>query len=211
MSEIYLDRVREDLAAMRRALGMRLPFEQGHIWANLALALAGAIVVALTRWTSLSSVPTTRGSLGHWMYMGVVTIPPLLALGVMAVIAHRRRDSAPLLWRDSRQAWPVAAVAAFLYLGFMAWAVNRGASAGTITASTLFLAGLFLLAPALVDRSLRHTIGWATATMIAGLSAPLGTYESAGLLIGGWLIAGGLSSAAIMVWQLRSRSENVAH
>lgn len=210
MTDAHVDRVREDLAAMRLTLGFRLPFEREHVWANLALALAGAVVAALTGWTSLSSAPTTRGSLGHWMYIGLVIIPPLLVLGMMAAVAHRRRDSAPLLWRESRRAWPVAAVAALLYLGFTAWAVNRGVAAGTITTSTLFLAGLFPLVAAIADRGLRHTLGWAVATMVAGIVAPSGTYENAGLLVGGWLIIGGLSSAAVMAWQLRSRSEHVA-
>ncbi len=47
--------------------------------------------------------------------------------------------------------------------------------------------------------------------MIAGLIAPSGTYENAGLLIGSWLIVGGLSSSAVMAWQLSGRSEHVAH
>jgi hypothetical protein len=89
--------------------------------------------------------------------------------------------------------------------------VSRGAAAGTITASTLFLAGLYLLANALAARGLRHTLGWAVATMAAGLTAPSGTYQNAGLLVGGWLIAGGLSSAAVMAWQLRNRSKHGAY
>lgn len=211
MADTNVDRVHEDLAVMRLALGFRLPFEREHVWANLALALVGAIVAALTGCTSISSAPTARGSVGHWTYIGLVIIPPLLVLGMMAMLTHGRKDSSPLLRRESRRAWPVGAIAALLYLGFEAWAVGRGAAAGTITASTLFLTGLFLLTTALADRGLRHTLGWAAATMIAGLIAPLGTYENAGLLVGGWLIGGGLSSAAVMAWQLRSRSEHVAH
>jgi hypothetical protein len=129
---------------------------------------------------------------------------------MLAAVAHRRKDAAPLLWWESRRAWSVAAVAVPLYVSFAAWAVSRGASAGAITASTLFLAGLFPFVGAIADSRMRHTLGWAACTMIAGLVAPSATYESAGLLVGGWLIVGGLLSAAVMAWQLRSGCEHVA-
>jgi hypothetical protein len=211
MRDPDVDRVYEDLAAMRMALGFQSPFEREHVVANLSLAVVGAVVAALTAWTNVSSIPTTRGTAEHWMYICLVIFPAPLVLGTMALVARRRRDSARLFWRESRRAWPVAAVVGLLYLGFTAWAVSRGAAAGTITASTLFLAGLYLLATALAARGLRHTLGWAVATMAAGLIAPSGTYQLAGLLVGGWLIAGGLSSAAVMAWQLRNRSKHGTH
>ena len=96
MSQAQIDRVREDLAAMRRVLRFRLRFEREHVWANLVLALAGLVVAAVTEWTSISSVPSVRGSGVHWAYIGLVTVPALLALGVLAAVAHRRKDAAPL-------------------------------------------------------------------------------------------------------------------
>jgi len=210
MSQAQVDRVREDLAAMQRVLGFRLLFGREHVWVNLVLALAGLVVAAVTEWTNISSVPSVRGSGAHWAYIGLVTLPALLVLGMLAAVAHGRKDAAPLVWQESRRTWAVAAVAVPLYLSFAAWAVSRGASAGAITACTLFLAGLFTFVGAISDRRMRHTLGWAASTMIAGLVAPSATYESAGLLVGGWLIVGGLSSAAMMAWQLRSGSEYVA-
>lgn len=65
------------------------------------------------------------------------------------------------------------------------------------------------IAPAQRDAGAAPRLG--LATMIAGIIVPFGTYENAGLLVGGWLIVGGLSSAAVMAWQLRSRSERVAN
>lgn len=135
MADPYVDRIREDLAAMRRSLGFRQPFAWEHVWANLALALAGAVVAVLTALTGISSAPLTRGSAGHWAYIGVVIIPPLLVLAILAAVAQ----------------------------------------------------------------------------MIAGLVAPSITYESAGFLVDGWLMVGGLSSATVMAWQLRSRSAHVAN
>ena len=44
------------------------------------------------------------------------------------------------------------------------------------------------------------------AGMLAGFVAPLATYESAGLLVGGWLFCGGLSTALMMARQFRGTS-----
>ena len=41
MSEANLDRVREDLAVMKQVLGLHPPFEYGHVWVCLALAVVG--------------------------------------------------------------------------------------------------------------------------------------------------------------------------
>jgi hypothetical protein len=210
MSQAQVDRVSEDLAAMRRVLGFRVPFEREHVWANLALAVAGLTVAVVTEWTNISSVPAVPGSGAHWAYIGLVTVPALLVLAMLAAMAHRRKDAASLLWRESRRAWVAAAIAVPVYLGFTAWAVSRGASAGMLSSSTLFLAGLFSFLGAIADRGMRHALGWAVSTMIAGVVAPSAIYESAGLLVGGWLLAGGLSSAAVMAWQLKTGSEHGA-
>lgn len=44
MSEGDLDRVREDLAAMRQVLGLRPCFGQEHVCASLALAVIGIAI-----------------------------------------------------------------------------------------------------------------------------------------------------------------------
>ena len=98
-----------------------------------------------------------------------------------------------------------------LYIGFTVWVVKSGLSASTLTAATFFLAGLFTLAAAISDRSKRYTLGFAASTMLAGVIAPWASYESAGLLAGGWLILGGLSTAIVMAWQLRSGVEHVTY
>ncbi len=146
MNEIHLNRVREDLAAMRLTLGLQLRFERGHVWANLGLALAGAVVAALTGWTSLSSVPTARfaGALDVYWAGHHPSTPctggdgddrssaeglrtsPVARVSTGFGGRHRRRTPLPRVHGLGRE---------------------PGASAGAITACTLFLAGLFLLAP----------------------------------------------------------------
>jgi hypothetical protein len=204
MSESNLDRVREDLAAMRQALGLRPPFEREYVWLSLSLGLVGIAIAALTAWTDISARPATPGSTAHWAYIALIVTPVFLVLAVMSVIARRRKGEAPLAWRDLRVSWVVAAIALPLYLGFISWAGRTGLSAAALTAATLFLAGLFSLMAAIPDRSRWYTLGWAVSTLLAGVCAPVASYENAGLVVGGWLFLGGFSTAAIMARQLRS-------
>lgn len=210
MKDAHVDRVREDLELMRVVLGFRAPFEQVQLWANIALAFVGVLIAALTEWTSISSVPSVHGSGAHWAYISLIIIPPILVLGMMAIVAHYRRDAAPLAWRDARRDWVIAAIAAPAYLGFVAWAAMRGASLGTTTAATLFVTGLFALLRSVTGKGMDHTTGWAASTMIAGILAPSVSYGNAGLLAGGWLLVGGLSSAAVMALHVRSTNKHVA-
>jgi hypothetical protein len=129
----------------------------------------------------------------------------------MAVLAHRRKALTPSLWRESRQSAVVAIVAVPLYLAFVAWAVWNSVSPGAVTAGTLFLAGLFSLMRALSEPNRRYVVGWAVATLLAGACAPVGSYGTAGMIVGGWLLLGGLSTAGIMAWQLRNGSRQHAH
>jgi hypothetical protein len=211
MSQGNLERVREDLAVIRQALGLRLPFEREHVWLNLALAAVGAVVAALTAFTNVAAVPATQGTAAHWTYLALLVVPVLLAFSGMAVVAHRRKARAPLLWRESRQSAVAALVAGPLFLGFVAWAWWQGLSPGALTAATLFLAGLFALLGALLEPRCRYVLGWAVATLLAGVFSPQCTYGTAGVLAGGWLLLGGLSTAGILSWQLRNGGGPDAH
>jgi hypothetical protein len=208
MSEANLDRVREDLAVMKQAIGYRLPFERGHIWVCLALAVVGIAVAALTAFTRIAAAPVTHGSVAHLTYIAALVVPVILVFAGMGLVARRRKALAPLLWRESRQSAVAAVLAVPLYVGFVIWAVWNGVAPGALTATTLFLAGLFSLMGALFEPSRKYVLGWAIATILAGAYSPLGTYDNAGIIVGGWLFLGGLSSAGIMAWQLRNRSSH---
>jgi hypothetical protein len=211
MSQADLDRVREDLATMKQAFGFRLPFGQEHVWVSLALAVVGIAIAALTALTNISVKPAAPDSTAHWAYIALIVAPALFVLAVMSVIARRRKAKAPLLWRESRLSWVVAAVVVPLYVGFIAWTARNGLSLGVLTAATLFLAGLFSLMATIPDRSKWYTLGWAVSTLLAGVCAPVATYESAGLVAGGWLLLGGFSTAAITTRQLRSGNDHATH
>ena len=167
MDEKSLERVHEDLAIMRRTLGLELPFEWEHVWACLALCAVGAVVAAITVGTNISVPPVVRGSAAQWGYIGLVILPVFLVMAVMAMVARRRREVAPLFWSECRGSWATAALAVPLYVGFVAWVSWSGLSASTLTASTLFLVGFAALLTGIADRSRRYTLGYAFATLAA--------------------------------------------
>ncbi|WP_165235191.1 hypothetical protein [Aquisphaera insulae] len=208
MSDSSLDRVREDLAVMRRAVGLGHPFEWEHVWACLALACVGGALAVITAVTGISVKPAAPGSASHLAYLGLLLVPVALALGLMATLGHRRKEAAPLFWREQRHSWVAAVVVVPLYVGFTIWGVKNGLAAGTLTAATFFLAGLFSVAAAVSERDRRYTLGFGLSTLLAGAICPWVGYEGAGLLVGGWLALGGVSTAIVMARQLRSGVEH---
>jgi len=166
----------------------------------------GIVVAAVTAFTNIAAVPVTQGSVVHLTYVAMLVVPVLLVFAGMGVVARRRKAISPLLWREARRSAVVAAVSVPLYVGFLVWARQNGLSPGDLTAVTLFLAGLFALMGALSGPGRRYMLGWAVSTMLAGAGSLVCSYASAGILVGGWLFLGGLSSAGIMAWQLGNRS-----
>ncbi|HVU86051.1 MAG TPA: hypothetical protein VHD36_01940 [Pirellulales bacterium] len=202
MSETNIERVRDDLAAMRQALGFSPACERDVIGHNLAMAALGVFLTAVTAWTRVPE-PIERGSPAHLRYSAWVVVPALVVVAVMLLVSYRRRGLAPLLWRENRQSMIVAAALVPCYVAFVAWTAWLGIQASAITVATFFLFGLFMFGTGILDRSRRYWVGWAVATMAAGACAPLFSFRTTGLLIGLWLMAGGMSTVLIVRWMQR--------
>ena len=109
------------------------------------------------------------------------------------------RGLSPNLWRENRQSLIVAAVLVPCYIAFVAWTAWLGIAGGPITVATFFLFGLYMLAPRFLIAVGADRVGWAVATMLAG-GAPLFSFRTTGLLLGLWMIAGGMSTIVIVRW-----------
>ncbi len=203
MSEPSVDRVRDDLAVIKQALGFQRGTERDVIGYSVAMAVLGIMLAAITAFTDISRPPAERGSPAHLMYVATLVVPGLLVIVALTALSYRRRDAAPVLWRENRQTVLLTAVMAPIYAGFVAWTAWLGVSASAVTTTTLFLFGLVMLGVAIGDRSRRYWAGWSVATMLAGACAPLCSYRTSGALIGGWLIVGGLSTAILVAYELR--------
>jgi hypothetical protein len=203
MSDADLNRVKEDLAIVKQAMGMHSSHQPQQLWANLSLAGLGLIIAAVTAFTGIAAQPVVQGSVAHLGYVALIVGPFLIAFLIMATFARSERSTAVLPWLEYRRSLVAAAVAVPVFIGFVIWAARHGMSVSTITAATLFLAGLFPLLSVLVDPRRLYIFGWALSTMLAGIIAPLCSYQSAGILAGVWLFCGGLSTAGIMAWQAK--------
>jgi hypothetical protein len=182
---------------------LRLPFAREHVVIHLAFAVFGILVASLTLGSGVARVPARGGP--SIVYLALMVAPVLAVFVALASGALHRRSQSRLSWRETRRSALLPLVAVPLYAGFVFWIMRRETSPAFLTAATFFLWGLISFVSALPDRSRWYSLGWAAATMLAGFFAPLVSYERAGVLVGAWLLCGGLSTALTMVLQLRDR------
>ena len=98
MDQVELTRVRQDLATMRQAVGVGLPFGREDVWLSLAWAAAGMPLAAWTAWTAVE----------QWQFGMLLVIPAALVLVLSGAVAkkyHRRRARASIRWRQYRHQW----------------------------------------------------------------------------------------------------------
>jgi hypothetical protein len=114
MSDAKLDRVREDLAVMKQVVGLRQPCERDQLWTNLALAGLGVIIAVVTACTQGSATPPVRGSLQHLASVAAIVVPGLIAVATLTAVSYRRREQAPVSWRENRQSGIVVALLPFM-------------------------------------------------------------------------------------------------
>jgi hypothetical protein len=198
-----VNRVQEDLAIVKQAMGLHSMHDRPQIWVNVGLAALGLVIGAATAFTGVSSPPAVPGSTSHLLYIALIIFPVGLALVGLAFELRRRKRQAILSSFTYMRTLVAASLAIPVYLGFVAWGLSKGLSGGTITAATFFVVGLLVLLDSLYDARRRYFIGWAIATIVAGFAAPLFKYETAGILAGLWLVCGGLSTATIVAWQTK--------
>jgi len=127
----------------------------------------------------------------------------LLLLVVGGIGSFRRRTVRPLPWREMRKGLVALVVGLPLFFGLLYWITRNGQSAGAFINAGIIFSGLLWLFGAYYDERYRPYWGWGIATLLFGVSMPLGGYQTAGVLAGCGLVLGGLSTACIMARQLR--------
>ena len=203
MTQGDLDRVRNDLATMKKAAGAGLPFGRADVRLSLAWAAAG---VPLAAWVAYT--PVERITFG--LLLGVPVVAVLALSAFVAKRCYRSRGKGPVRWREHRFQWIAAGVLAPLFGAFLLWGLVRGLSPEALTITAVFMAGLGMLIVPIVDRTRLFYLGWAASTMFFAIAAPLFGLRYLGVGMGGWLIFSGLSAAGIMAWQLRTGADEHA-
>lgn len=198
-----LQRVQDDLATVKTALGAELPYDRSHVALYLLGAGAGVVLIGLLL-------------LGLQSYVS----PVLCAYSALMVAAwvvqvrhlRARRAEAPTRWRWGRKEAAASLVAIVLLVGYVVWAGTLARWQGqwgrrealAMASAVFFFLGTFGCIWVAVDRSRWSILGCAATLMTAGLLMPLcETYEQFYLLVGGMVFVGGMSSGLLLLWQLR--------
>ena len=193
MGDNDLRRVKEDLAVVRRAAGLELPFGQEEVWANLALAAGGVVAVG---WALL---PHTLPA--QWGMIPLI----LLAVGYLARMRARYRRStgrSPIRRRAYTASLVSMVVVGGLAIVYRLWATKLGISLTVAGSAALFLLGLSMLLPVLGDRGRVPDLGLAVPLIVCGLAIPL-CPVSLWILVGAAFAVGGVAGALLTAHQLR--------
>jgi hypothetical protein len=198
-----LQRIQEDLATVKAALGTELPYDRSHV----ALYLLGSGLGVL-----LAGLPLL--GLGVYVRPVLFVYVGLLVAAWLAQIRHlrTRRAAAPALWRWGRKEAVASLVAIALLVGYVVWAATLARWQGqwglreavAMASAVLFFLGTFGCMWVAVDRRRWHLLGGAAALVAGGALLPLcATREQFYVLVGAMVFAGGMSSGLLLLWQLR--------
>ena len=196
MNEPEINRLREDLEAIRQAAGLDLPFNRRDVWILTPVGcIAGAVIACMGWWVPVE-------------YKWVALFPAAIVLGVWLVLArsaHRRRATEPVYWRETRYGLLFLLLFMPVLVGFIVWEATMGAPRAVIQTGAAFFPGLGLAWFGVIDRTRRYYIGGALPLIIFGLMIPFCDPRQIRAGAGLMLIAIGLLTAAIQMWQLRNQ------
>jgi len=193
MAESDLIRVKEDLATIKRAAGLELPFGREEIWADLALAAGGVVAAA---WASLP-----HGLPAQW---GMV---PIILIVIVYLVRMRTRYRGSTGRSPGRRREYSAGLIGMVLVGGLAvvyrlWASNLGISLIVAGSAALFILSLSMLLPVLRDRGRMPDVGIAIPLVLCGLAIPL-VPISHWVLMGIAFAVGGVAAALLTAHQLR--------
>jgi len=193
MSQVPLERVREDLETIRTAIGVELPFGRSEVLANIWTAACG-LLVAL--WSLLA--PSE--------YRGTAVVLDLAVLGWLWCSYHARRHRGvrPWTWREHKLGLLGAAIVTPCLVAYMLWERHLGMPREMVGAAALFSVGLGVLLISLVDQRRRYYLGGALALMTWGVSFPLLAPPQIIMAAGIVLAVAGISAAVVQTWQLHN-------
>jgi hypothetical protein len=198
-----LQRVQDDLAAVRAALGTELPHDRSHaalyfLGAGLGLLLAALALLGL------------QSSLRPALFAYIALM--LVAWAAQVRHLRARRAEAPARWRWGRAELAGSLVAIALLVSYVAWVGTLRRWQGrwelqdafALASSVLFFLGACGCAWAAADRRRWPNLGAAVALLAAGLLIPLCESREAFYTLAGCAIfAGGVASGLLLLWQIR--------
>lgn len=192
-----IDRVREDLATMRHAAGVEMPFGRELVYFWCAIA-TGCAMLALT--LAFGSVKST-GIVLTVLWVGGALLLLGALIGFVRIVKDRPRH--PAAWRELRDVGMAKLVGAPLLGGFLFWQVRTGADPRFVLSSLVFYASLFTVLYAMTSWTRRWAFGISLPGLAMGAALPVVALSRLPLVIALTGVAMGVLSASIHAWALR--------
>ena len=201
MKQANLNRVRDDLETIKQAAGINLRLRQHDVWMSLGVAAAGIPLALTTPWQ-----PAGAWIASVWMEVALIAIPAALVFCLWAridraCVRQSPNDVRATVFWDPRAAKSILP-AALAAIAFFVAALATGVAFRAAVASAVFILGVGMLMLPILDRSRWIYFGQAIPTLLFGLAIPLWWQHYPTLVIGGWFILHGLSTAALIQWHL---------
>ncbi len=193
MSQTEMDRVRDDLATMKQAVGAELPFGWEDVRASLALTVVGLMAMGWSLWPHDLS--------DQW---GMI---PLLLFVVGYTLRLRvkyRRGTGRSSGRRREYTFGLvgAMVAGGLALVYRRWATELDVPLPFAGGACLFVLGCSGVLAVLKDSRKAYWLGWAIAFMLCGLAIP-SWWASRFVLLGAAVAVGSLVAGIVQGYQLK--------
>lgn len=199
MSQTEMDRVRDDLATMKQAVGVELPFGWEDVRASFALTVAGLMAMGWSLWPH--ELPDQWGMI------------PLLLFAVgytwrLRVKYRRGTGRSSVRRREYTFGLVGAMVAGGFALVYRRWATELGIPLPFASGACLFLLGGAGVLAVLKDSRRAYWLGWAIPFMLCGLAIP-SWWASRFVLLGAAVAVGSLVAGTVQGYQLKK--SNAAH
>lgn len=202
MANKEIDRLRDDLSTMRRALKLDVPYDEQDIPVVLLLGIGAMITVAAVELTSWDLRSTAA----------VMLAPGLLAYVRRCVLTREKRSERPGLWKEYRLSIIATAAVTPLAVGWIWWSHQFGTGAQHSGSTIVFCMGVVLLGIGILDARRRVALLVAAPMIAFALAIPMLPPDRIGTAGLGALGLALTSMAAFMWWQMRlqapGREEN---
>ena len=199
-----LRRAKEDLATMKGAVGLGLPFGWDDVWWHLAIGLASLIGLA---WAL-----APHGMRRHWGLAPAVVLALYYTLH-MRLKYRRTTGRSPLRRREYTREIIAIPCGVLVALAFVYWARHWGIPARGIRAAGMVMAAFILAFFTLRNRHLfLGALPFILAFVLAGAAVALWPHVPTEALVAGALSVSGVASAGVMARLVREADvERAAH
>ncbi len=189
-----ISRVKDDLEAMREAVGLRLPFGREDIVVSL---LTAAAAVFLLVWSLFFKR-------GYWVIPGAIPVLAISVIGLIWLSVKRRRSGQPSAERSVHTLGTTGGlVMSAAFIAFIVVSGKFNIPRPTAYAIGCFFVGVMFLSFGILHAPRRRYLALAVAFFVMAVGIPWSYEGNPVAVVGASVAVWGLADAGIMALQLR--------